>query len=550
MHAAPAGQARVVDDLRHAADHARERGAPDTATVLLARALEEPPHEGLRADLLFELGRAELATGRTKAAAAHLEDGFRCAPDPLTRARILPAMAQALPGDPRVRERIGALATATLPEVEALDRDLALRVWAILALEGRPFDDAELTGATVSEATVLGHLVFNRLTPDATAEEVAGLAERAARQTEGLLEEGASALAFTGMVLGLRWAERLEEAQRVLDRAIALARRRGSVTDFGSAMTLRAVVHRRAGRLRDAEADARTVLGAQLDVEWAFARGVVPLVGSLLDQGRAEEADRELAGARLGDEIPDSPPMLPVLLIRMALHLARRRPECALADWEEAAGRVQRTRRGLNAGWIEDLAVVADVHSALAQPAAADAAVEQALALARRWGTPGALGEALHAQARTRGGDDAVETLREAVALLADSPLRLEHARALVALGSRLRRRGQRADSREPLREGYELARRCGATALELTARTELRASGIRLRREALTGADALTPSERRIADLAAGGLANAEIAQELFLTVKTVEMHMTNAYRKLGIGGRAELPAALGAKA
>jgi DNA-binding CsgD family transcriptional regulator len=65
-----------------------------------------------------------------------------------------------------------------------------------------------------------------------------------------------------------------------------------------------------------------------------------------------------------------------------------------------------------------------------------------------------------------------------------------------------------------------------------------------------MTGADALTPSERRIADLAAGGLANAEIAQELFLTVKTVEMHMTNAYRKLGIGGRADLPAALGAKA
>jgi DNA-binding CsgD family transcriptional regulator len=76
-----------------------------------------------------------------------------------------------------------------------------------------------------------------------------------------------------------------------------------------------------------------------------------------------------------------------------------------------------------------------------------------------------------------------------------------------------------------------------------------LRASGIRLRREALSGADALTPSEQRIADMAATGLANADIAQELFLTVKTVEMHLTAAYRKLDIRRRSELAGALGAK-
>ena len=116
-----------------------------------------------------------------------------------------------------------------------------------------------------------------------------------------------------------------------------------------------------------------------------------------------------------------------------------------------------------------------------------------------------------------------------------------------LSLGAALRRAGHRVDSRVPLREGYELAQRCGAEGLAETARSELRASGIRLRREPASGADALTPSERRIADMAAAGLSNPEIAQELFLTVKTIEMHLTRTYRKLDIGRRAELAAALG---
>lgn len=105
------------------------------------------------------------------------------------------------------------------------------------------------------------------------------------------------------MVLDLRWADRLESAERLLDRVIAIAHRRGSTTDFASAMTLRATVHRRAGRLRDAEADARVALAAVLDPKWSFVRGVVPLVGSLLDQGRVEQAERELAAVVGGGEI-------------------------------------------------------------------------------------------------------------------------------------------------------------------------------------------------------------------------------------------------------
>jgi DNA-binding CsgD family transcriptional regulator len=171
------------------------------------------------------------------------------------------------------------------------------------------------------------------------------------------------------------------------------------------------------------------------------------------------------------------------------------------------------------------------------------------MALAERWGTPGALGEALHAQARVGAVADPLDALREAASQLSRSPARLEHGKALVSLGALLRRRGRRAAGREPLREGYELALSCGADALAQTASAELRASGVRVRREVRTGVAALTPSERRIADMAAGGLSNAAIAQELFLTVKTVEMHLTQAYRKLDVGGRGELATALGAQ-
>jgi DNA-binding CsgD family transcriptional regulator len=117
---------------------------------------------------------------------------------------------------------------------------------------------------------------------------------------------------------------------------------------------------------------------------------------------------------------------------------------------------------------------------------------------------------------------------------------------ALIDLGSALRRAGRRTDAREPLRAGYELARECGAHGVAETARLELAASGVRLRRERLTGAASLTASELRIADLAAAGASDAEIAQALFVTVKTVEMHLTHAYRKLDITRRAALPAAL----
>ncbi len=109
-----------------------------------------------------------------------------------------------------------------------------------------------------------------------------------------------------------------------------------------------------------------------------------------------------------------------------------------------------------------------------------------------------------------------------------------------------LRRRNRRTEARELLREALDAAHRAGAKRLAEQAETELRATGARPRRVVLTGLESLTASERRIAELAGGGLTNREIAQTLFVTARTVEGHLTSVFRKLQLDSRDELPAAL----
>jgi DNA-binding CsgD family transcriptional regulator len=117
-----------------------------------------------------------------------------------------------------------------------------------------------------------------------------------------------------------------------------------------------------------------------------------------------------------------------------------------------------------------------------------------------------------------------------------------------VHLGVAERVAGPPSAGREPLRRALDIADRCGADGLANRAREELVVAGARPRRAQLSGTDALTPSEQRVAALAAEGRSNREIATELFVTVKTVEMHLRSAYRKLGVQSRTELPAALAA--
>jgi DNA-binding NarL/FixJ family response regulator len=136
--------------------------------------------------------------------------------------------------------------------------------------------------------------------------------------------------------------------------------------------------------------------------------------------------------------------------------------------------------------------------------------------------------------------------LREAIELLDSSPAQLECAHAYADLGAALRGVGSVEEARGALRIAVELAHHCGAHALAEAALGELRATGARPRRRVTTGKGALTPSERRIAELAAAGCQNREIAEALFVTTHTVEFHLRNTYRKLEIASRTELAQAL----
>ena len=130
---------------------------------------------------------------------------------------------------------------------------------------------------------------------------------------------------------------------------------------------------------------------------------------------------------------------------------------------------------------------------------------------------------------------------------LREAGAQLELARTLTDLGSGLRRERRPRDSREPLREAAELAAACGATALAQRARDELAATGESRAPADEDGLASLTPSELRCARMAASGKSNREIAEDLFVTPRTIEIHLSRAYRKLEIGSRKELASALG---
>jgi len=230
--------------------------------------------------------------------------------------------------------------------------------------------------------------------------------------------------------------------------------------------------------------------------------------------------------------------------VRAALLSAEGEPRAALeelvgcARWEQ--------RAGLQRGSVAWRSASALAHLQLGQKDEARELAAYDLEIARGFGGAPRLATALRASGLIDGGGGGVALLEEAVSVLEQSPARLDHARALVDLGALLRRRGQRTAATERLRAGMDLAHRCTATTLVQDAAEQLRLAGARPRRIAVSGRESLTPSELRVTELAAQGMGNKQIAQALFVTLRTVEMHLSNSYRKLEISSRAQLPAAI----
>ena len=346
-------------------------------------------------------------------------------------------------------------------------------------------------------------------------------------------------------IISMFTCDEFELAQEMSARMVAGARARGDLQMVACGLAYQGFTRVRAGDLPAAEADARQALALLHGWELVYFLALTPLVDALTERGEHEEVEAVLAGAGMLDPTrPIDTVAHNVAEARARYRLATNDPQLALDDF--LAVGASRTAEGVAcpaiSTWRSGAALAA--HQLGDRDRARELAAEE-LSQARGFGAARALGIALRAYGLVHGDRAALE---EAVAVLAPSPARLEHARALVDLGAAVRRAGKREAARDPLREGLDVATRCGAGMLAARARDELLASGARPRRTALSGVAALTPSERRVAELAAEGMTNREIAQALFLTPKTIEDHLRACYRKLDVAGRRGLPDALAA--
>jgi ATP/maltotriose-dependent transcriptional regulator MalT len=334
----------------------------------------------------------------------------------------------------------------------------------------------------------------------------------------------------------------LDEATELWDAVHTEAHRSGFVFTILAVQLWGGYTQYLRGELTEAEADLRASLatmalwGVPTQSQWA-----TPVLAELLvERGAVAEARALLDGAI--NPLPGSDPAVLLERARMRVLLAEGRAEEALACADVFRDHAGWRRHPRYAPWRS---LKAQALHRLGRREEAVALAAEELEIARAWGSPGTVGRSLRVLGAVER-DDGVEHLEEACVVLEHAPARLERAKALAALGEALRRARRPTEAREPLRQALELAEISGATALVERARAELYAAGARPRTSALHGVGSLTTSERRVANLAADGLSNRDIAQTLYVTPKTVEAHLSHAYRKLGIGSRRELPAAL----
>ena len=553
----PAGMTDVAERLRAAAVSALARGAPESAAVYLRRALAEGVGDDeARAALLYELGRAESLL-REPGATERLEQARALLTDPRRRILVGCELAEVLAFAGRW-EPLSGLLESVLSETGGRDAELRLRaetLWALAAsfdprlvveLEGRlPLlrAAAEGGGAARGLSLVLAWVIAAR-GPD--ARKVLRLVERGLDQGRFLGDFGVDSWPLVQALRALVIVEEDDRAAALIADIAAEARKRGSCIGLAMVAGFNVWLETRAGNLIAAEADQRAALELAREHDLPLPAAVALWHGSDALVERLELADIAAHAAAL----------------HLSLGLA---PTFIGAITGELRGRL-RLLEGSTAGAIDDLrecgAIFESLHlrnppftawrctlaTALSQvePTEARSYAAEELNVARRSGSARAIGIALRTAGIVSGGQPGRALLEEALKVLEPSPARLEYARACVELGTALRRVNERAAARDPLRAGLDLAHRCGATRLAERAVTELAATGAKPRRLRITGRDALTPSEVRIARMAADGLSNRDIAQAMFVTAKTVENHLGRVYHKLEVSGRAALGDAL----
>lgn len=556
LHTLPPGAPWVAGCLHAAARRALAGGSPDTAAPYLLRALDESPPDDVRAELLIDLARAEAlagmpgATDRLRTAVALLDQ-------PTARARALAQLGQALytagdnPGAASAFDEGLRILDGADPELE---EQLTAGYLGAARLDFRTRESAQnrfrnlLAGSTEAASPAQRELLAQRalehaMLGNAPRDDVVALVQHAHGGGQLLAEATADGVAYAGSAAALLFCDALDAAEVATSAGLEDARRRGSVIGFAVMSAVR-------GASRYLRGDLTGALG---DLEGGLEQVplmvlVRPFAHGWMALAHVDRDEREQA-AQLVDA-PDEEQDAHFtynwsLFARGRLALAEGAPERALEDLLEC-GRRQLAVPAPNPAvlpWRSEAALAA---LQLGRDDQARTLADEELALARDFGSARALGIALCAAGRVAGGREGLALLEEAVAAIARSPAQLEHMRARIALGAAQREAGERSIARDTLRAALDAAHHAGADGLAAAARAELVAAGARPRRPAVHGADALTPSERRVSELAERGLTNREIAQALFISTKTVEFHLRNAYFKLRIGSRRELSDAL----
>jgi DNA-binding CsgD family transcriptional regulator/Tfp pilus assembly protein PilF len=536
--------------LRNAARNAMKKGAADSAVSYFRRALEEPPPAGKRTQTLLELGLVESLTYAPDAV-EHLQEAYGDLTDPMEIALAANVLGRVLlwQSPQASADLVQGAAAKMPPELE----DMRLTLEA--------FEGATVAfGANAPRAIERLAKYRDRRPPQGLGEKTAaavigwywahsnGPIDDCVELALGALEGGDLVDADGGFlpmyaISALIIADR-EEVMDAWEQMLSAAHRQGSMAGITTIHLWLGYTLYRRGDLPEAENSLRDAVASF--PTYGYGRSAETYTGSHLAAVLLERGD--IAGARAAVDESGDPGAVDAarywLQAKMAVLLAEGKPEEVLEIADEMPRRIPWLVNPTDAYWRSYKALALD---RLDRTDEAIALVREELQLAEEWGAPATVGRVL----RTLGSidrDNAIEHLTRSVELLEGSTTRLEYAKALCELGTAIRLQRKPSEARDPLYKALELANVCGAGALEERVRSELGATGARPRREALGGVGSLTPSEKRVADLAAGGLSNREIAQELYVTPKTVEVHLSNTYRKLEIRSRRQLSGALAA--
>ncbi|MFE6755929.1 ATP-binding protein [Streptomyces sp. NPDC057684] len=483
----PDDDPELVEQLRTAAGEHLAVGAPEAARRCLERALQEPPLPDVRSELLYELGCATLLTSPA-VTIGHLRQALDITPglDGDARVDAVCRLSQALVHNNQLEEALREIDS----EAARLDPGPSrLRLQAMRYMwEGIHAGEEDSPGRSRSLASLAGSLTgrdnpervllvlraFDAMTRGENAEVVVELCDRSLvneRLAPGLgwtdPEWGFELLAMLGSAY--LFSDRLDRAESLFTEAVRAYETAGwSGGHLALAHAFVGYVHRRRGRLTDAEAVLRESLrladrvGRGLPMHWDAA---CMLIDTLVARGRIGEAMEIADRYSFGPPYPSTIVLPDAHSVRGRLLIAAGRTEEGVNELE-AAAKAATARGGHNtimAPWACDLArALATDDPRRARQLAADARLQ-----AERFGTDTAIGEALRCEAALETGQRSLTLYAKSVTYLEASPCAYEHAVARVEYGIAAR-------SVAELTRGLTLAKSCGADGLAARAREVL----------------------------------------------------------------------------